>query len=111
MSVSIRRLGFVALLALPWLWPFTSGPTAGVQPYLASMACAALLLALWPAGPDKDRVADAVAVGWFVAALLSAVIGLLQYFSLEGPLYPWVNGSGTRARSATCASPTSWPRC
>ena len=94
MSVSIRRLGFVALLALPWLWPFTSGPTAGVQPYLASMACAALLLALWPAGPDKDRVADAVAVGWFVAALLSAVIGLLQYFSLEGPLYPWVNGSG-----------------
>ena len=94
MSVSIRRLGFVALLALPWLWPFTSGPTAGVQPYLVSLACAALLLALWPAGADQDRVADAVAAGWCAAALLSAVIALLQYFSLEGPLYPWVNGSG-----------------
>ena len=93
MSVSPRRLGLVVLVALPWLWPFTSGPTAGVQPYLVSLACAALLLALWPSGRDPQRVVDTVAAGWFTAALISAVIALLQYFSLEGPLYPWVNSS------------------
>jgi len=32
----------VLLLALPWLWPFTSGPTAATQPYLAGAALAAL---------------------------------------------------------------------
>ncbi len=81
-----------ALVAWPWLWPFTSGPTAVTQPYLVALAAAALLLALWPrARADGVRAATA---GWLAAALLSAAIALLQYFRLEAPLHPWVNLSG-----------------
>ncbi|MBS0408102.1 MAG: O-antigen ligase C-terminal domain-containing protein [Proteobacteria bacterium] len=86
-----HRLLLIAVLALPWLWPFTSGPTAGTQPYLASMALAALLLALWPARQDPRQAVHWVATGWLLAAVVSAVIALLQYFDLEGPLYPWVD--------------------
>ena len=86
-----HRLLLIAVLALPWLWPFTSGPTAGTQPYLASMALAALLLALWPARQDPRQAVHWVATGWLLAAAVSAVIALLQYFDLEGPLYPWVD--------------------
>ena len=55
MSVCLRRLGLLVLLVLPWLWPFTSGPTAGAQPYLVSLTCAALLLALWPVRQDARQ--------------------------------------------------------
>ena len=86
-----HRLLLIAVVALPWLWPFTSGPTAGTQPYLVSMALAAVLLALWPARQGARQAVHWVADGWLLAAGLSAVIALLQYFNLEGPLYPWVD--------------------
>ena len=79
-----------ALLALPWLWPFTYGPTAAVEPYLVSAVVAALLLALWPRSGHTAAIA---AGGWLAAALVSSVIGLLQYFHLEARLFPWVDGS------------------
>ena len=91
MSVSPRRLGLVLLLVLPWLWPFTSGPTAGVQPYLVSLATATGLLALWPARQDARQTLGWVAGAWLAAAAVSSAIALAQYFDLEGPLYPWVN--------------------
>ena len=78
-----------ALLALPWLWPFTSGPLAAVLPYLASAAAAALLLVLWPRAPGRG--AGGAATGWLAAAAVSALIALLQYFDLEAPFFPWVN--------------------
>ncbi|MCB2035840.1 MAG: O-antigen ligase C-terminal domain-containing protein [Ottowia sp.] len=79
-----------ALLALPWLWPFTSGPSAAVEPYLVAAAVAVPLLALWPRrAPDGG--AAVAASGWLAAALLSSLIGLLQYFHLEAPFYPWIN--------------------
>ena len=87
MPAPARRLALVLLLALPWLWPFTSGPVAATQPYLVSAAVAAALLALWPARPS----AGWAAAGWLAAALASGVIALLQYFDLETALYPWVN--------------------
>ena len=87
MPAPARRLALVLLLALPWLWPFTSGPVVATQPYLVSAAVAAALLALWPARPSAGWAAD----GWLAAALASSVIALLQYFDLETALYPWVN--------------------
>ena len=68
-----------ALLALPWLWPHTYGPSAAVEPYLVSAVVAALLLALWP----RTGSAGVAAGGWLAAALASSAIGLLQYFHLE----------------------------
>jgi O-antigen ligase len=86
-----------ALLALPWLWPFTSGPTAAVEPYLVAAAAAGLLLALWPrsaqAAAPTPSAAGIAAAGWLAAALVSSVIALLQYFHLEARLFPWVDGS------------------
>ena len=80
---------FTALLALPWLWPFTAGPMSPVLPYLVSAGVAALLLVLWSRA--AGRVVAGVATAWLVAALVSSLIALLQYFNLEAPLYPFVN--------------------
>ena len=79
-----------SLLALLWLWPFTSGPVAATQPYLVSLVLAAVALALWPV-QDRACAARVAVWGWLAAALVSAVIALLQYFDLEAPLFPWVN--------------------
>ena len=78
-----------ALLALPWLWPFTAGPLTAALPYLVSAATLALLLPVWPR--DAGQGARAAAAGWLAAATVSALIALLQYFNLEAPLHPWVN--------------------
>ena len=93
---TIQPMSFVPLcallVALPWLWPFTSGPVAATLPYLAGMTVAAVLLLAWPArASGRDAPLRAVAAGWLAAALASGGIALLQYFDLEGPLFPWVN--------------------
>lgn len=90
MPFALRHAVLVCLLALPWLWPFTFGPTAAVLPYLSSALLAALALLIWP-GPDNGRTVQSVAWAWLAAALVSSVIALLQYFDLETPLFPWVN--------------------
>ena len=78
----------VAVLALPWLWPYTSGPLVPVEPYLASAVAAAVLLAVWPR--DLARGAGCVATGFAAAATVSALIALLQYFNFENRFYPWI---------------------
>jgi O-antigen ligase len=90
MSVVAQRALLSALLTLPWLWPHTYGPSAGVEPYLLAAAAAAVALALWPAH-DAAQGARMAAGAWLAAALVSSVIALLQYFDLETPLYPFVN--------------------
>ncbi|NZA01901.1 hypothetical protein H0I39_09280 [Ottowia beijingensis] len=97
------------LLALPWLWPFTAGPMATTLPYLVAAGVAAVLLVLWPR--DAERGATVAATGWLAAAVLSALIALLQYFDLEAPLFPGSTSPSRGRPSATCGSPTSWRRC
>ena len=89
MPPTARSTALALLVALPWLWPLTSGPMAAMLPYLVSAGLAALLLGLWP-----TRAADGAlpaAAGWLLAASLSAVIAWLQYFDLEARFYPWIN--------------------
>ncbi len=83
----LRALAVFLLLALPWLNPFSPGPTPSVMPWLFSMACGALALPLanrldWP------RLAMQA---WLAAALVSAVLGLLQYFGATALFGVWVN--------------------
>jgi len=77
-------------ITLPWLNPFSPGPSPAVMPWLLSLGCFALVL-LWAARVPLAKVA---ATAWLVAALLSAVLGLLQYFGATAPFGPWVNNPG-----------------
>ncbi len=84
----------VLLLVLPWLNPFAPGPTSQVVQSLLSLSCLALLLPmpLWQGGGAVlVRVA---APAWLLAALLSCLIALLQYFGVGQAWSPWVNSTG-----------------
>ena len=101
------------LIALPWLNPFSPGPTAAVVPLLFAWSCAAGLLLLRASTHPNRQRADwvrAMAGAWVVAAAVSAVIGLLQYFGASA----WLGVVGQPHRRsawpmATCASATSLP--
>ncbi len=79
------------LLALPWLNPFSPGPTPAVMPWLVSLVCLALLLVTlrW----QDEALVPTLARAWLLAALLSSLIGLLQYFGTSAALAPWVNST------------------
>lgn len=78
----------VALGALIWLWPITYGPVAPFWPnFVAWVSGLALWLILLSVGEARARI---VVLGWLVAAVSSALLGLLQYFDGEGALYPFV---------------------
>ncbi len=78
------------LLVLPWLSPYTAGPTPNAWPWLISALCAAIIWLL-----RRRLNVRLIATAWVLAASLSAVIGLLQYFGLAHALGPWVSQTAT----------------
>ncbi len=90
----VWQLVIVLAIAAPWLSPLSWGPNPEMAQRLLSAACTAVLLVGLAGGarPDARTLAHGVAMGWLLAALLSAVAGLLQYFDVGG-LSPWVSGS------------------
>ena len=84
-----RATLMLVLLVLPWIWPFATGPTPSVLPWLASLGCASIwtLLAL----RGRDAPTHHIALAWTVAALVSSAIGLLQYLGASAGLQPWIN--------------------
>lgn len=76
------------LVAAPWFWPLLIGPDSAMWPNLSAWTAGALLIALLP--QTGERAGRAIARGWLLAALGSALLGLLQYFDLENGLFPWV---------------------
>ncbi len=85
-----RALGVLAL-TLPWLNPFASGPSPAVSAWLGAIACLAvwLFVATWM----PSRLPSTAAKSWLLAAVLSAVIGLLQYFGATFAFGQWVNSA------------------
>jgi O-antigen ligase len=85
----------VLAIAAPWLNPVSWGPTPEMVQRLLSAGCAAVLVVAlvgWAPRIDARTLANGVANAWLLAALLSAVLGLLQYFGAEGLLpAQWVN--------------------
>lgn len=71
-------------LALPWLFTFTSGPSPSVPQWLLCTACGVLLW-LMRAGLRPELVLS----GWMLAAMLNAIVALLQYAGAEHLLAPW----------------------
>ncbi|WPC66775.1 Wzy polymerase domain-containing protein [Rhodoferax ferrireducens] len=87
----LSALAFLGL-ALPWLNPFSPGPTPNVVPWLAALAGFAVMLP-WLARARPAQLAALAASAWLLVALLSALMGLLQYFGATGALEPWVNST------------------
>ena len=83
-------------ITLPWLNPFSPGPTAQVAPLLFAWVCAAgvlLALAFDTQRGENLRMVKAVALGWVAAAAVSAFVGLLQYMGASAAFGPWVNAT------------------
>lgn len=79
------------LLAAPWLWPWTPGPSAAVAPLLGAWACLAGAMALLAApGASELSLRQAWPASLQVAALVSAAIGLLQWFGAAPGVW-WVS--------------------
>lgn len=82
------------LVTLPWLNPFSPGPTPAVWPFLFSWVCAALLLLNLVAANARGQtrpMVRSVALAWLAAASVNAAIGLLQYFDATTWAGQWVN--------------------
>ena len=81
-------IAFLAI-TLPWLNPFTFGPTPAVFPWLFSTICLLMLATV-----VQTRWLVRVSAGaWLAAALVSAGFGLLQYFGATEPFGGWINGT------------------
>ncbi len=84
-------------MVLPWLNPFAPGPTPSVGPLLFSWLCVAILAVVWaiPARAAFNNLpGSCIAGAWLWAALLSCLIGLLQYFGKTQALGQWVSSTG-----------------
>jgi O-antigen ligase len=93
MSLSLTTLIFTTL---PWLNPFSPGPTAAVGPFLFAWVCTALVGLAVTFGHLRGQApaqtfVRAVALAWLTAACLNALIGLLQYFGATAWAGPWLN--------------------
>ena len=74
------------LLVLPWVHPWAPSPQANTVPLLISWASLALLLVL-----GQLPSAQALARAWAIAAVLSSLMGLVQYFGQAAHLGGWVH--------------------
>ncbi len=85
-------LGYILLLALPWLNPLTFGPTHPVVQSLTVWVAAALCGLLWELQRvDIPTRTQTIAAAWLAAAIASAAMGLLQYLGWAEHFSPFVN--------------------
>ena len=90
MKPTVRIVAW-ALLVLPWVYPFASGPSPSVEPWLVTLGATALLLLLLSTVPGlRAEMPATIAYAWACAALLGTAMALLQYFGLSQLLSPWV---------------------
>lgn len=95
MKRALRGLAW-ALLVLPWVYPFASGPSPSVEPWLVTLGACALLGLLLSATPGlRAEMPAVIASAWASAALVGTVMALLQYFGLSQLFVPWVPASTT----------------
>jgi O-antigen ligase len=81
----------LAGLSLPWLNPFVDGPSPAVMSWLVTLACLAPVLLVLAC--RRVNLAATAAQAWLLAALLSSVIGLLQYAGFSAAWSPWINNT------------------
>jgi O-antigen ligase len=82
-------------MVLPWIAPWSPGPQTNTVPLLVSWGCIAWLLV----GGQRLKPLD-IARAWAVAALISSVMGLVQYFGAAEGFSPWLYASALGEASA-----------
>lgn len=87
-----RRLSFISILALPWIWPIAFGPWAEAMPWLFSLGVSSAVIALWRS--DENIVYD-VAWSFSLASIISVIPVLIQYlgYSELDFFWPWIRAS------------------
>jgi O-antigen ligase len=85
----------VGLLTLPWLNPFSVGPSPAIPALIFSWWCAAALVLIATVGSPKYGIRwdKTLAVAWIVAATLSVLAGLFQYFGVSEFAGHWINSA------------------
>ena len=81
------RIGWPVLAIVAWA--LLSG--GGIRPDIAFLAGGLLLMAITAQCAGDDAVTQGLQTGFVIAAVTSAVLGLLQYFGLSDALSPWVS--------------------
>lgn len=89
--VETRRTIFLLAVAAPWLVPPLGGPNPSHVPWLFSLACMSVLLALLFDKQWRSTALSAIPKAWLAAALISSAMGLCQYFGMTGQFIPWVS--------------------
>ena len=89
----LGRLVVMVALLLPWINPFAPVPSSPVVQSLLSALALALLLLLPLDRSGVWVLADTNASVWLGAALLSCLVGLVQYFGGAAAWFPWINGT------------------
>lgn len=74
------------LMVLPWVAPWSPAPQANTVPLLVSWACIGLLML----GGRRIQPLD-IARAWAWAALISSVMGLIQYFGAASAFSAWLH--------------------
>jgi len=77
------------LMVLPWVTPWSPSPQPNTVPLLVSWACMGWLL-VWGLRIQPLDIARA----WAWAALISSVMGLIQYFGAASAFSPWLHVPG-----------------
>ena len=92
----MQPIAVFLFIALPWLNPFSAGPQPAVPQQLFTWSCVAGLLAVCGRAARQTSAGHGgrpIAQAWLGAALVSALLGLLQFFGLTAGLDPWVNST------------------
>lgn len=74
------------LLVLPWVHAWAPGPLPNLVPWMVSWACLLIVLMF-----SRRLTSMALAQSWVMAAVLSSVIGLVQFFGLAQAFAPAVH--------------------
>ena len=87
------QVAILVPLALPWLFPFTYGPSPSMVPWMATAAAAVIVLAAMASWPRQNQLsfARSIALAWLAAGLLSSLIALVQYAGASAAFAPWIN--------------------
>jgi O-antigen ligase len=90
---AMRSVIFLLFIVVPWVNPFSVGPTPVVINFIISAMCLSGFVICTFALTDQTETQSApheIPAGWLCAAGLSALAGLVQYAGAEQFFSPWI---------------------